>query len=240
MKLEVCVADPQSLVAAIEGGADRIELCSALEQGGLTPLPGMISLAAASPIPVYALVRPRTGDFVFDAHDVDAMLRDIDAIRAAGLAGVVIGANRPDGTLDIAVLERLMVQASGLGATLHRAIDLVPDFAEATEAAAALGFERVLTSGGAQTTLPGFGNIATAHATARGRLAIMAGGGVRPENVAEIVATGHVDEVHSSCMGEPRASAPGAVRLGFAAPSRASTDAQVVAALKANMARVRA
>ena len=95
MKLEVCVADPQSLVAAIEGGADRIELCSALEQGGLTPLPGMISLAAASPIAVYALVRPRTGDFVFDAHDVDAMLRDIDAIRAAGLAGVVIGASRP-------------------------------------------------------------------------------------------------------------------------------------------------
>jgi copper homeostasis protein len=230
MKLEVCVADPQSLAAAVAGGADRIELCSALELGGLTPLPGMMALAAACPVPAYAMVRPRSGDFVFDASDLDAMLRDIDAIRAAGLAGVVIGANHFNGTLDTAMLERLLRHADGLGSTLHRAIDLVPDFAEATETAASLGVERILTSGGAPAFYDGLENIAIARATARGRLAIMAGSGIRPDNVAR--AFGIVDEVHSSCSGEAIASAPGAIRLGFAAPTRRHTDAAVVAALK--------
>lgn len=150
MKLEVCVADPQSLAAAIEGGAERIELCSALELGGLTPLPGLMALAAASGVETFALVRPRSGDFVFDSRDLDAMLRDIAAVRQSGLAGVVLGANHPDGTLDHATLARLLDEAEGLGTTLHRAIDLVPDFAEATETAIALGFDRILTSGGAQ------------------------------------------------------------------------------------------
>ncbi|MDB5539736.1 MAG: CutC, partial [Devosia sp.] len=173
--LEVCVADPQSLTAAIAGGGDRIELCSALELGGLTPLPGLMALAARAPIPVYAMVRPRSGDFIFDDADIGAMLADIDAIRAAGLAGVVLGASRPNGELDLKVLKRLLDHAQGLGSTLHRAIDLVPDFAEATEAAVSLEFERILTSGGAHRALDGLPNIATAHATARGRIKIMAG-----------------------------------------------------------------
>ncbi len=232
MKLEVCVADPQSLAAAIAGGADRIELCSALELGGLTPLPGMMALAAAAPMPVYAMVRPRSGDFVFDERDVDAMLRDIDAIRAAGLAGIVIGANRPDGTLDQPVLRRLLARAAGLGSTLHRAMDLVPDFAEAIEAAASLGVERVLTSGGAPTALAGLGNIAIMHRAARGRVGIMAGSGLRPDNISGLIASGAVDEVHSSCAGEPVGSAAGAVRLGFAAPTRRATDAAVVGAFR--------
>jgi copper homeostasis protein len=240
VKLEVCVADPASLVAAIAGGADRIELCSALELGGLTPLPGLIAQAAKAPMPVYALVRPRSGDFVFGEPDIDAMRRDIDAIRAAGLAGVVIGANLPDGTLDIAVLERLLAHATGLGSTLHRSIDLVPDFAAATEAAVALGVERILTSGGAPTALAGLDNIAVAHATARGRVLVMAGSGVHADNVAEIVAGGAVDEVHSSCGGAPYASASGAVTLGFAAATRRHTDATVVAAFKAKLAAFRA
>ena len=180
MKLEVCVADPQSLAAAVAGGADRIELCSALELGGLTPSPGMMAVAAAAQVPTYAMVRPRAGDFVFDTRDVDVMLRDIDAVHAAGLAGVVIGASRPDGMLDIRLLERLLTHAQGLGTTLHRAIDLVPDFADATEAAVALGVERILTSGGARTALEGMHNIAIAHATAKGRVAIIAGSGPQP------------------------------------------------------------
>lgn len=239
MKLEVCVADPHSLAAAIAGGADRIELCSALELGGLTPLPGMMSLAARAPVPVYAMVRPRSGDFVFDDHDVDAMLRDIDAIRAAGLAGVVIGASRPDGSLDLPVLRRLLAHAQGLGSTLHRAIDLVPDFAEATQAAVSLGVERILTSGGAPTAPAGIDNIAIAHIAARGRVAIMAGSGLRPDNVASLLASGAVDEVHSTCRGPAIANAESAVRLGFAAPERRPTDASVVAAFKGALARPR-
>jgi copper homeostasis protein len=232
VKLEVCVADPQSLAAAIAGGAERIELCSALELGGLTPLPGMMALARESGIETYALIRPRSGDFVFDADDEAAMLRDIDAARAAGLHGVVLGANRPDGTLDEALLARLLAHAKGLGSTLHRAIDLVPDFARATETAIALGFDRILTSGGAPTVLEGLGQLALVHATAAGRIKVMAGSGVRPDNVLELIAAVPVDEVHSSCAGAAVASAEGAVRLGFAAKAKRRTDAGVIRAFR--------
>ena len=236
MKLEVCVADPASLVAAIAGGADRIELCSALELGGLTPLPGLMALAALAPMPVYALVRPRSGDFVYGAADIDAMLRDIHAIGTAGLAGAVIGASRADGRLDDEVLARLVAQAQGLGLTLHRAFDLVPDVIEATELAVELGFERILTSGGAPTALEGLGSIALAHATARGRVAIMAGSGLRPDNVGQLLDAVPVDEVHSSCAGAGVASEPRAVRLGFAAETRRVTDVEVVRAFKTAVA----
>lgn len=230
--LEVCVADPQSLMAAITGGGDRIELCSGLELGGLTPSAGLMRLAAAAPIPVYAIVRPRSGDFVCDDADVDAMLGDIDAIRAAGLAGVVLGASRPNGELDVTVLERLLDQAQGLGSTLHRAIDLVPDFAEATEAAVSLKFERILTSGGVHVALDGVDNIATALAAARGRIKIMAGSGLTPANVGALLAAVPVDEVHSSCASPGPASSAPAVRLGFAAETRRRTDPAVVRAFR--------
>lgn len=236
MKLEVCVADPASLAAAIAGGADRIELCSALEVGGLTPLPGLIAQAGRAPMPVYALVRPRPGDFVYGVEEIDAMLRDIDAIRAAGLAGVVIGANREDGTLDMPLLVRLMAQADGLGSGLHRAVDLVPDFAEAIEAAVSLKVERVLTSGGAPTALDGLGNLALAHATAAGRVAIMAGAGLNPDNVGTLINSVPVDDVHSSCAGVGIASDDRAVRFGFAPKARRVTDASVVRAMKAAVA----
>lgn len=236
MKLEVCVADPQSLAAAIAGGAERIELCSALELGGLTPLPGLMARAKESGIETYALIRPRSGDFVFDADDEAAMMRDIDAVRAAGLAGVVLGANHADGRLDDRLLARLLAHAQGLGSTLHRAIDLVPDFAKATEAAIALGFDRILTSGGAPTVLEGLGQLALVHATARGRIKVMAGSGLRPDNVLELIAAVPVDEVHSSCAGTPVASAEGAVRLGFAAKAKRHTDAGVVRAFHETLA----
>ena len=230
--LEVCVVDPQSLVAAVAGGGDRIELCSALELGGLTPTPGLLRMAAESPIPAYVLIRARSGDFVYDDADVDAMLGDIDAVRAAGLAGVVLGASRPNGELDLKVLARLMDQSEGLGTTLHRAIDLVPDFAEATEAAVSLKFERILTSGGAHSALDGLDNIAIAHATARGRLRIMAGSGLTPENVGALLAAVPVDEVHSSCGADGPAQSAPAIRLGFAEATRKRTDADVVRAFK--------
>lgn len=238
MKLEVCVADPISLSAAIEGGAERIELCSALELGGLTPLPGLMALAAKAPMPVYALVRPRSGDFVFGTHDIDAMLADIDAIRAAGLAGVVLGANLENGALDAPLLARLLDHAQGLGSTLHRAMDLVPDFAEATETAITLGFDRILTSGGAPSALEGLGQLALTHATAAGRIKVMAGGGLRPDNVLELLAAVPVDEVHSSCAGAPEPMAEGAIRLGFAAKARKHTDAGVVRAFREVLAEV--
>ena len=125
--LEVCIDSAQGLAAAIEGGADRIELCSALPLGGLTPSPGFMAFAARAPIPSYAMIRPRAGNFVFSKAEIDMMRGDIDAARAAGLAGVVLGANLESGALDEAGLWKLKEHAAGMGTTLHRAIDLVPD-----------------------------------------------------------------------------------------------------------------
>jgi copper homeostasis protein len=233
--LEVCVGDATSFAAAIEGGADRIELCSALELGGLTPSPGLMALAANSPVPVYVMVRQRAGDFVFGGNDLDTMLADIDAVRGAGLAGVVLGASRADGRLDVTMLERLIRHADGLGTTLHRAFDLVPDFAEAIETAIELGFERILTSGGMATALEGSDNIAAAYEAARGRIGIMAGAGLSPGNVRDLLSVVPVAEVHSTCAAAVPVS-DAAVRLGFASGVRRQTDAEIVAEFKRALA----
>lgn len=148
MILEICVDDVAGLEAAVRGGADRIELCAALSGGGVTPSAGFMHRAAAYALPVSVMIRPRAGDFVFTRDEADVMKRDIDAARAAGLSGVVLGASLGDGSLDIPLLEELCRHADGLDMTLHRAIDVVPNMDEALEAAIALGFPRILTSGG--------------------------------------------------------------------------------------------
>ena len=199
--LEVCVDTPAGLAAAIAGGADRIELCSALALQGLTPAPGLMAIAAEAAIPIYPMIRPRHGDFVYDAGDLDAILRDVDAVRDAGLAGVVIGANAPSGELDVDALAMLVAHAEGLGVTLHRAFDLTPDPFAALETAIDLGFERILTSGRALNAMAGAETIAALVKQADGRIAILAGGGVNPSNVAELVARTGVREVHGSCSG---------------------------------------
>ena len=234
--LEVCVADPDSLQAAIAGGAQRIELCSALELGGLTPSPGLMRMARSAPVPVYVLIRPRSGDFVFSPAEIDAMMADIEAVRGLGLAGVVLGASHLDGTLDEGVLTQLSEAAGDLGRTLHRAIDLSPDVVRAMETAVELGFERVLSSGGEPSALDGIGRLRTMCEVARGRLSVMAGSGVTPANVRAMLAAVPVDEVHSSCASPQATQGAAAVRLGFAGPTRRRTDAAVVADFRTALA----
>jgi len=231
--LEVCVDTPAGLAAAIAGGADRIELCAALGLQGLTPAPGLMALAAGAPIPIYPMIRPRNGDFCFDAGDLDAMRRDIDAVRQYGLAGVTIGANQPDGELDLDVLEKLVAHSAGLGMTLHRSFDFVTDQPAALEAAIALGFERVLTSGGALTALAGAERIAELVAQANGRIRILAGAGVRASNVAELVARTGVREVHGSFGGSIPGPDPASrlVTMGFVPAEMRDTDQAAVAAV---------
>ena len=159
--LEVCVDDAQGLATALAGGADRIELCSSLIIGGLTPPRSFMRHAAGlTRLPVYPLLRPRLGDFTYSAVEVAMIADDIDAARDAGLTGVVIGASRDDGTLDADALGRLVKAAAGLDLTLHRAFDLVPDPFAALETAIALGFRRILTSGCARTVSLGWDTIA--------------------------------------------------------------------------------
>lgn len=230
--LEICVDDAAGLEAAIEGGADRIELCSVLELGGLTPTPGLIALAAKASVPVRAMVRSRPGDFVFDESDVQSMLADIAAIRAAGLEGVVLGANLPDGRLDLETLGVLSEAAHGLKRTLHRAIDLVPDMAEAVEQAIALGFDTILTAGRARIASDGIAELELAHRVARGRITIMAGSGVNAGTVAEILDRVPLAAVHGSCSQEARPASAPAARLGFESPGRKATSINKVAALR--------
>ena len=231
--LEICVDDADGLFAAIEGGADRVELCSVLELGGLTPMPGLMALAAASPVPVRAMIRPRAGDFIFGPRDLDAMLGDIEAVRQAGLEGVVLGAGLPDGRLDIAMLERLVDEAGEMPKTLHRAFDLVPDLAEAVEQAVALGFDTILTSGRARTAPEGIADLALAHKLADGRITIMAGSGVTAETAPAILAAAPLAALHGACGKPADADSAPAQRLGFVSPTRRKTSRDRVAALKA-------
>jgi len=231
--LEVCVDSPRGLRAAIAGGAHRIELCSALGLGGLSPTPGLIAAAAHSPIPVYAMVRPRSGDFVFDADDIAAMKIEIAGIRAAGLAGVVLGASRADRTLDAELLAELRDAAEGLGTTLHRAIDLVPDFPVALETAITLGFDHILTSGGGHTALDGAATLSALVQQAGERITIMAGAGVNATNVGDIIAATGVRQVHSSGRTRYQVDHTLEVELGFRTAEEAETDAAVVAQILA-------
>jgi copper homeostasis protein len=233
--LEVCVEDASGLQAAIDGGADRIELCSALSVGGLTPSPGLMVLAGKADIPVYAMIRPRPGDFVFDAGDIAVMRVEIDAARSAGLAGVVLGANRLDGALDKEALKELVDHSQGLGLTLHRAFDLVPDFADAVKIAVDFGFERILTSGGAKRAPDGVDHLAAIIKHARGRISIMPGSGVTLETVGELLSRLSVTEVHSSCSVEKPARDARLVSLGFVSANARQTDVQMVQALKARL-----
>ncbi|PYE40517.1 copper homeostasis protein CutC [Rhizobium sp. PP-F2F-G20b] len=230
--LEVCVDDAAGLLAAVEGGADRIELCSALSLGGLTPTEGLMQLAGRMPIPVYAMIRPRAGNFVFEETEIAMMETEIDAARQAGLAGVVLGASLADRSLDAACLARLSRRAVNMGRTLHRAFDLVPDQAAALETAIDLGLERILTSGGEKTAAQGMAAIADLVRRARGRLSIMPGSGVTLATVGPLLGIG-VSEVHASCSASVPTADSRLVELGFAPETARRTDADVVRALKA-------
>lgn len=233
--LEVCVDSAQGLVAAIDGGADRIELCSALEIGGLTPSFGLLRTAASSRVPVVAMIRPRGGDFCFDEAETQVMLHEIDAVAAAGLQGVVLGASQPDGRLDARTLERLVRRASdhGLRCTLHRAIDLCPELAQATRLAIDLGFERILTSGGARSAPEGLDGLARCFDAAAGRITIMPGAGINAGNLDLLRARLPLTDIHASCSEPLPAPSPQVAAFGFDAGGRRRTDCGKVAALKA-------
>jgi copper homeostasis protein len=233
MILEICVDDVAGLEAAVRGGADRIELCAALSGGGVTPSAGFMHRAAAYDLPVSVMIRPRAGDFVFTRDEADVMKRDIDAARTAGLSGVVLGASLGDGSLDIPLLEELRRHADGLDVTLHRAIDVVPDMDEALEAAIALGFPRILTSGGARSALEGIETLARLSEMAAGRIVIMPGAGVRPPIVQTLLDRFPITEIHASCSAVPFYDPESRVaKLGFTGAGRKGTDEAAVRELK--------
>lgn len=197
--LEVAANSLDSALAAQAGGAGRIELCTALELGGLTPSHGEIALVREHVrLPLYVLIRPRAGDFLYSGHERATMRRDIEACAALGCDGVVFGVLDAEGDVDMDGCSELAAAAGRMGITFHRAFDLVRDQARALEDIIALRAERVLTSGGARSALEGAERIRERVVQANGRLLVMPGAGVTPGNIARIAALTGAHELHAS------------------------------------------
>ena len=195
--VEACVDSVASSLAAERGGARRLELCDALFDGGTTPSAGMIAACKATvSIPLFVMIRPRGGGFVYTEAERDVMRRDVVVARELGADGVVIGGLRPDGTVDVALVRFLVEAAHELPVTFHRAFDLTPDFEASLESLADTGVQRILTAGGASTAADGVTALADLVRQAGSRLVVMAGGGVREENVRSLVSVSGVREVH--------------------------------------------
>jgi copper homeostasis protein len=195
---ELAVQDVHGLTVAARLGVDRIELCSALPVGGITPSLGLVetAVATAGMPPVHVLVRPRLGGFDYSPDEVALIVRDVRHALAAGAAGVVIGGVR-DGRVDDDLVARVLDATGAAAVTFHRAFDTLPDPAAAVRTLAALGVRRILTSAGAASVADALPALADLVATAGDRIEIMAGGGVRPDDVEKIVRTG-VPAIHAS------------------------------------------
>ena len=204
--LEACCPSLDAVLAAGSIGARRIELCERLDIGGITPSEHLICSALESAtLPINVLVRPREGDFVYSEQEKEAMLDSIRLCGRLGVNGVVIGALRKDGSVDMELMKDLVSEArvSGLSVTFHRAFDVCADPMEALEAIIGLGCDRLLTSGHASDAFEGREMLGAFVRAASGRIIIMAGCGVRPGNIADIAAASSAPEYHSSWLSEP-------------------------------------
>lgn len=223
--LEICVETLADSIAAREGGADRLELCARLDLEGLTPALDLVqAVKAAVALPVMAMVRPRGGDFDYTPDELAAMRASIKPLIAAGADGLVFGVLRPGRSIDRDACARLVQECAGRPVVFHRAFDLVADRTAALEQLIDLGFRRVLTSGGgARAAEPQcISELRRQIAQARGRIEIMPGGGIRPDNIALIVRETGCTQIHSSARPrvEPRTSPErvAALRAALAAP----------------------
>lgn len=197
--IEGCVDSLTSARAAIEGGADRLELCGSLVIGGVTPSPALFrQVRQAWDGCIHVLIRPRFGDFLYTEAEVAQMAEEIALLRAMGADGVVIGALTAEGALDMEAMRRLMENAEGLNVTLHRAFDMTRDPFEALEQAVELGIGTILTSGQAQSAAAGAECLAALHQRAAGRIELMAGSGVNVENISEIYEKTGITAFHTT------------------------------------------
>lgn len=233
--LEIAAGCIDSALAAQAGGADRIELCANLGEGGTTPSHGTLAVARDRlRIPLYALVRPRAGDFLYGDAELETMHRDIEACVRLGCDGVVLGVLDADAGVDQAACRSLIATAGNLGVTFHRAFDAARDQSAALESIITLGCERVLTSGGRASAPEGADAIAALVRQAGGRIRIMAGGGITAANLAGLATRSGAHEFHASA----RAPRPSSMRhrndaLPGLSPDWSQTDQARVRALAA-------
>ena len=199
MTLEVCAFNIQSCLVAARAGAGRIELCVDPLQGGTTPSYGLVRYALEKvSIPVFPMVRPRGGDFVYDADELEIMKKDILTFRELGCTGIATGVLLADGRIDVEILSRIVSWAHPMSVTCHKAFDATPNAFEALEDVITAGCSRILTSGLSKTAVEGAPVIADLIAQAGGRIIIMPGGSVRSSNIQKLVSDTGATEYHSS------------------------------------------
>ena len=216
MVLEVCIDSVESAIAAERGGSKRVELCSDLLEGGVTPGAGLIAAVRRHiGIDLFVMIRPRGGDFLYSDLEFEVIKEEIVHARRFGANGIVLGLLDGQGRVDVARTRTLVELATPLPVTFHRAIDMTPDLIAALDDVIATGAVRILTSGGAPSIQQGMDEIARMVKAARGRIAIMPGGGVNPENIAAIAAATGAGEFHSSA----RTTVPS--RMSFRKPGMA-------------------
>ncbi|CAJ0600126.1 unnamed protein product [Cylicocyclus nassatus] len=213
-RLEICVDSFESAENAIRGGADQLEVCSALSLGGLTPSIGLVRrIRAAYPkMPLLVMLRPRGGDFVYTDDEILVMEEDLRCMRLAGATGYVFGVLESDGTLDMARCERLIHLAQPAPCTLHRAFDLTKDWRETIEQAIKAGFKTILTSGHAPLAIDGTTRLKKIHQEADDRINILVGSGVNSQSLPTLLAETNCSWFHGSASVPVKAKAK---RNGF-------------------------
>ena len=195
--IEVCVDSVASAVAAERGGAQRVELCSDLLEGGVTSSAGLMNAVRSRiSIGLHPIIRPRAGDFCYTDEEYDVMCRDVEIAKASGADGVVLGVLNADGRVDLQRTRRLIELAQPLPVTFHRAFDMSADLLQSLEDVCSTGARRLLTSGGEQTCSQGVKTIAQLVKLAGNRITIMAGGGIGLDNAAKILERTAVTEIH--------------------------------------------
>ena len=195
--VEVCVDSVASALAAERGGAQRIELCSDLLEGGVTPSVGLLGVVRSKlAIAIHPIIRPRPGDFCYSEAEFESMLRDIEIAKSEGADGVALGILEEEGHVDVPRTRQLVELARPLSVTFHRAFDMSAELFRALEDVCATGADRILTSGGEQECLQGVDTVARLVADAGGRIKIMAGGRIGILNAPKIVEQAGVTEIH--------------------------------------------
>lgn len=199
MLLEICVDSVESAIAAERGGAQRAELCSDLLEGGIAPSPGLLEqVRKRLRIDIFVMIRPRGGDFCYTAEEFMVMRSDIRYAKQLGADGVVLGILEEEGFVDVARTRELVELAKPLPSTFHRAIDVSVDLSDSLDRIMLTGAQRVLTSGGKRRAVDGQRDISDAIRRTQGRIAIMAGGGLNPENIRMVAEGTGAAEYHAS------------------------------------------